>query len=84
MTTDTKRPSFVRRAKRAAKVTLRMATKRRTTRARIVSDLRALGVRRGGILLVHSSLSALGYVSGGSAAVSSAPARDASESEEGW
>ena len=32
---------------------------------RITQDLRALGVREGGVLLVHSSLSALGYVEGG-------------------
>ena len=32
---------------------------------RITQDLHALGVREGGVLLVHSSLSALGHVDGG-------------------
>ncbi|MBN1217931.1 MAG: AAC(3) family N-acetyltransferase [Anaerolineae bacterium] len=36
-----------------------------TTIQRIADDLRAIGVRSGGVLLVHSSLSAMGYVAGG-------------------
>lgn len=39
------------------------------TRARLARELHALGVRPGGVLLVHSSLSALGYVPGGAATV---------------
>jgi aminoglycoside 3-N-acetyltransferase len=39
------------------------------TRESIVGDLRALGVAPGAVVLAHSSLSALGYVSGGPVAV---------------
>ncbi|WP_428955426.1 aminoglycoside N(3)-acetyltransferase [Streptomyces sp. cg35] len=39
------------------------------TRASLACDLRALGVEAGEILLVHSSLSSLGWVNGGQAAV---------------
>jgi aminoglycoside 3-N-acetyltransferase len=39
------------------------------TRASLARDLRALGVRPGGVLLVHSSLSSLGWVCGGPVAL---------------
>lgn len=39
------------------------------TRARIAADLGRLGVRPGGVLIVHSSLSALGWVCGAAQAV---------------
>ena len=39
------------------------------TRSRLVRDLRALGVNAGDILMVHTSLSAIGWVVGGSGTV---------------
>jgi aminoglycoside 3-N-acetyltransferase len=56
---------LLRAAKRSAKAALRPLSSRPTTRAKLVRDLRHLGVRPGGLLLVHSSLSALGFVPGG-------------------
>lgn len=41
----------------------------RISRDRLVNDIRALGVAPGDILMVHSSLSRLGFVSGGSETV---------------
>ncbi len=55
--------------KRVAKRVLLPLIRPRLTRPEIVADLRSLGVRAGGILLVHSSLSALGYVVGGARTV---------------
>ena len=39
------------------------------TKASIASDLQHLGVRGGQLLMVHSSLSSIGYVLGGAQAV---------------
>jgi aminoglycoside N3'-acetyltransferase len=39
------------------------------TRGKLADDLTALSVRRGGVLPVHSSLSALGWVHGGAETV---------------
>lgn len=41
----------------------------RVTRAGVASGLRALGLTRGAVVLVHSSLSSLGWVDGGAEAV---------------
>jgi aminoglycoside 3-N-acetyltransferase len=46
-----------------------MATRRPVTRSQLVADLRALGVRSSGVVMVHASLSRLGWVVGGSETV---------------
>lgn len=45
------------------------ATEKPATVASLVADLRALGIEEGMLLLVHSSLSSLGWVCGGAVAV---------------
>jgi aminoglycoside 3-N-acetyltransferase len=63
---------LVRAVKRSARSALRPLTHRPLTQAELVRDLRALGVSPGALLLVHSSLSSLGYVPGGAEGVISA------------
>lgn len=55
--------------KRYVKGMLRPWTHPWMTRKRLVEGLRVLGVRSNGVLLVHSSLSALGHVPGGAPTV---------------
>jgi len=55
---------LLRYGKHTTKAALRVIRQRRVTGPQIAADVAALGVRPGGILLVHSSLSALGYVPG--------------------
>ena len=59
----------VRQLKRTAKFVVRAASKGWSSADRIAEDLRSLGVREGATLLVHSSLSSLGFVVGGGASV---------------
>jgi aminoglycoside 3-N-acetyltransferase len=56
---------MITRAKKLAKKALLPLHAPWLHRAQALSDLRNLGVRKEGVLLVHSSLSALGYVPGG-------------------
>jgi aminoglycoside 3-N-acetyltransferase len=58
-----------RRLKRTARHVLRALSQPHVTQQSLVAALRRLGVKPGGILLVHSSLSALGFVAGGARAV---------------
>jgi aminoglycoside 3-N-acetyltransferase len=61
--------SALSRFRRTAKRILRPITSRWLTRRWLARDLQRLGVRRGGILVVHSSLSCLGFMLGGPRAV---------------
>lgn len=65
MSETTARVRGLQLAKRQIKKTLRMITRPWLSGEKIITSLRALGVRPGGVLLVHSSLSSLGYVPGG-------------------
>jgi aminoglycoside 3-N-acetyltransferase len=69
MSETTARVSALQLIKRQIKKTLRMITRPWLSGEKIITSLRALGVRPGGVLLVHSSLSSLGYVPGGSRTV---------------
>jgi aminoglycoside 3-N-acetyltransferase len=64
--------SVIAGGKRSAKDVLRSVCHKPMSRAKLTSGLRVLGVRPGAILLVHSSLSSLGYVPGGAESVISA------------
>src|SRR5205085_4877227 len=57
------------RARHMAKITRGALLNPWATRERMSQDLRRLGVRAGGILLVHSSLRSLGFVPGGALTV---------------
>ena len=59
----------VRKLKRTAKFVVRAARKDWFSADRITEDLRQLGVRKSTTLLVHSSLSSMGFVVGGAPAV---------------
>jgi len=59
----------VRQLKRTAKFVVRATSKGWCLADRITEDLRALGVRDGVTLLVHSSLSSMGFVVGGAPSV---------------
>jgi aminoglycoside 3-N-acetyltransferase len=61
--------SVIPAAKHWVKTILRVFSIGWSTQAGMTSDLKSLGVRPGGVLMVHSSLSSLGYVWGGAATV---------------
>lgn len=56
-------------SKRSIKLLARMATCGWLTQSALSRDLKAIGIRESGILLVHASLSRLGYVAGGTRSV---------------
>ncbi|MBX7207588.1 MAG: AAC(3) family N-acetyltransferase [Verrucomicrobiaceae bacterium] len=60
---------MLRSVKKRIKLLIRALTRPWVTRRSLARSLRAAGVREGGALLVHSSLSSLGFVPGGAAAV---------------
>lgn len=59
----------VRTLRRVAKLYVRAFSSRWCTAERLTRDLQGIGVRFGGSLMVHSSLSSLGYVPGGAETV---------------
>lgn len=61
--------SRIRQLKGIVKSGLRPLTNRWITSNTISRDLKSIGIRRGGLLLVHSSLSRMGYVPGGARAL---------------
>ncbi len=63
---------ILRQVKRGTKMLISMVGQPWMTTERIVDGLRALGIRQGGVLLVHSSLKSLGFVPGGARTVISA------------
>jgi aminoglycoside 3-N-acetyltransferase len=60
---------MLRRIKKLVKRALIPLRRPMVSRSRLVSELRKLGVKEGGILLVHTSLSRLGFVPGGARTV---------------
>src|SRR5262249_5416738 len=65
MSTISESQTAVHTAKRCAKAVRRVFFSSWSTRSGILDDLRSLGVTKGGVLMVHSALSSLGYVPGG-------------------
>ena len=60
---------FPQELKRGVKFFLRAASQEWYSSKQLTRDLRSIGVREAGVLLVHSSLSSIGFVRGGARAV---------------